>query len=1221
MTSILSHFLDSIKQSVIADSLPSRRIKHEQSLAEHGCPKDTILVQGRNGDFFGFSVKTLESCKPLFTDKIILDGIELYESEEFDAIIRLFEIKQELLLYGYSVIDYTILKYLQVNKIKLDIKQKFDYTLPELDSRMKLTRSDQLICKLEIVNIGNNVVPTEWIGRQFDNANQLHQAIDKLDYRKGSPPVTYCCIYGMSITEKKIVQLVKNIHISDKTTIIVEINSNCTSTLVSSVHKITKTCFVEYFSETHRLLICFNPEENFVSDAELSKNSVGLLSSTLQKCIRHGRCSKELVEQTVVSLARSKPYNLPEQNYLKVSGCRQLFWRLFITIIEDFRYYDDSDFLSPFDILVFALVCNKEPDYVISDNILDKIKNLAIRLTLCDSTSDYHEWRTYKNIDSSFSLEQCIPLTTMFIADKFIPKMSGDSVMISRYNTLLKTYIPLPLSINTSDLTCKKCEVGFTPKYTSLDIHCYPAMILHLQGSIREKKTTQEISSLIWELNSKFNNRRPEQFLPEMFSGNLIGTIFSIQKEYWGEYSTQIEDQESKVEYLENSSISINLNAYQRRSLFLKLFGQKLKIKSKKVLEVTFHVDDLFRIKYVNSDEFLKDTDYTKEASVVWKYLMENTLEIIVPDCISGYRWIFPNTVKKIQIGVTKDKKPFISYGKDKIIELDWFDGGLLVLPIEKECPILPTKGDLVIIKNMVRINKLSDLFKCNWISRNSNRTRCIRLSEYRHSLFSSILVKIYTANENCIEISQVTRNGEKVDNSVDYENEGIIWSLFNLLHYCYPKAVTITGNLKFRIYPNTSQYIMLIEDLDIICERVYIIGSEVLSSITIQTPLWNHQKDTVDFILENVKAGKKGFGDASNVGAGKTLSALSTICELYKYNRIKKVYSLILLPTEKLYKTWKDEIDKHLGKSIGVLEQQANGSLKGKEVDGLNVIITTMGRNREHMLDKKWLFLVIDECLTVQNKEAQQTMSAWIQSIHSKFGVLLLSATFFRTRFDKLLYMLKMLQCDLPETKEYLDTILCDSIKVHLPDNNREWTEIVTKYELEETLRDGYNTILNSDLSNEIKYVRLNKFIHEQVDYINLFGDTISSLEAGAKALIYAESKSEADKISKSIKDVGLYPDISKRHVVVSYANGTYGLNDLVGFNTLVTRPPEPDKLPQMKGRLDRPGQKCDKLTIDFILLENTIEEASYLRIDLCNKFYSNHIMPLSEFYSLAVK
>jgi hypothetical protein len=135
------------------------------------------------------------------------------------------------------------------------------------------------------------------------------------------------------------------------------------------------------------------------------------------------------------------------------------------------------------------------------------------------------------------------------------------------------------------------------------------------------------------------------------------------------------------------------------------------------------------------------------------------------------------------------------------------------------------------------------------------------------------------------------------------------------------------------------------------------------------------------------------------------------------------------------------------------------------------------------------------------------------------------------------------------------------------------------------------------------------------------MFQNTIQKLEKGKKALIYAESKVEAERIAKTIPDVGLYPDISKQHVVVSYANGTYGLNDLVGFNVLVTRPPEPDKLPQMKGRLDRPGQLSNQLEIIYILLENTIEEAAYLRIDLCNKFYSNHIMPLSEFYSLALK
>lgn len=49
---------------------------------------------------------------------------------------------------------------------------------------------------------------------------------------------------------------------------------------------------------------------------------------------------------------------------------------------------------------------------------------------------------------------------------------------------------------------------------------------------------------------------------------------------------------------------------------------------------------------------------------------------------------------------------------------------------------------------------------------------------------------------------------------------------------------------------------------------------------------------------------------------------------------------------------------------------------------------------------------------------------------------------------------------------------------------------------------------------------------------------------------------------ISENVADTGLYPDITKRHVVVSYNVGVYGLNDLVIFNTILTRPPEPDKV-----------------------------------------------------------
>jgi hypothetical protein len=481
--SVLSPHLDQIKTLVQDGSMPSRKINHENSVAEHGCTKNTVLLQGRNGDFFGFSVKALEPIKPLFTDKIILDAIELYQSEEFDAIIRLFDIKDQLLLYGYPVIDYVILKYLEMNKLKLEQKMKFDFTLPEIDSRMKLTRSDAILSKLEIVNVGNNVVPSEWIGRQFESAEHLHKEIDSLDYRNGKPPVTYCCIYGMSVTEQQIVQLVKNIPLSKKETLIVELQTNHTASFLPSLATITKSSYVDYENETHRLIVAFEPSEHFTTTAELTKNSVGLLSSTLQKCIRHGRCSVELLKETVEKLARAKPYNLPEQNYLKVSGSRQLFWRSFITIIEDFRYYEDSSFLSLFDILAFALVCNKEPDYVICEELLEKVQSLLVRIAECDHTTDYHEWRTYPIGKTSFSIKQSVSQNTMFIADQFVPKMSGDAVMIHRYSTLLKTYIPLPLLANTKELVCKKCELGFTTKYTSVDIHCYPNMIHQLQGS------------------------------------------------------------------------------------------------------------------------------------------------------------------------------------------------------------------------------------------------------------------------------------------------------------------------------------------------------------------------------------------------------------------------------------------------------------------------------------------------------------------------------------------------------------------------------------------------------------------------------------------------------------------------------------------------------------------------------------------------------------------
>jgi hypothetical protein len=124
---------------------------------------------------------------------------------------------------------------------------------------------------------------------------------------------------------------------------------------------------------------------------------------------------------------------------------------------------------------------------------------------------------------------------------------------------------------------------------------------------------------------------------------------------------------------------------------------------------------------------------------------------------------------------------------------------------------------------------------------------------------------------------------------------------------------------------------------------------------------------------------------------------------------------------------------------------------------------------------------------------------------------------------------------------------------------------------------------------------------------------------------VIFTKSKNEADELLSSDFNekeyVTRYPDISGKHCVLSLHEGIYGLNNLVIYNTLLLRPPEPDKLPQIKGRLDRPGQDNMKLTISYVLLKNTIEEAGPIRIEMCNGFYNNYLMPLTEFYDMAIK
>ena len=78
--------------------------------------------------------------------------------------------------------------------------------------------------------------------------------------------------------------------------------------------------------------------------------------------------------------------------------------------------------------------------------------------------------------------------------------------------------------------------------------------------------------------------------------------------------------------------------------------------------------------------------------------------------------------------------------------------------------------------------------------------------------------------------------------------------------------------------------------------------------------------------------------------------------------------------------------------------------------------------------------------------------------------------------------------------------------------------------------------------------------------------------------------------------------------------------MNDLVIYNTIIMRPIAPDKIPQIKGRLDRPGQKADKLALAYFIIKETIEEGLILRMNIASQFMQTYIMPLAKFYDISV-
>jgi len=1307
--------------------------KLDKNIANYGMLLGQYAIR-EGGEYDGLTIKAEEVIRPLITNNRIIRALEFIQEEKLFEASRVLNL-DEVTDYGFDLIYYVLDKWL--TKANIEIPQELIYNKNikfdpikklKLDKWLNTTRSDPILGKIRVVGIGYSanangpVVPEDWMDRVFESGADLHNAMNNLEWRIGKPPVSYCVCYFIGFHDLKTWESIPNFNANlsktDDITLCMTIEF-INSVLSTNIYEIkNNTEFLKYaknfsaknVSESEFKILQFSNVidtkiENIVIIANVDKifdnnnnykkyENVGILVSRLQKCIRRGRKCANLLQTTISQLNDSKPYNLPEQQFVRVSGSKQLVWRLWISIIEDTMPYlpsPNNKYLSMQDLLCLAITCHVDPTLKFKKEILDQIIYTSVCVQAKDDvgTNLRYESSTQSESELRTNLTKILntnPLKQNMIAFdtalRSLPMMGGDYDMlldaISYFinNKEKEKDKDKDKNIKTLELCDLKMSISESVKLdemrttlASFDMHCCPYILLLLQSGLKkiptEEQTTKLIANQVWNISSKLNVRNTKDAFEIKESDKEFYNLLTHVQAYlydYDKYTKRIDANIIKKYITSNYKIKYAkpnpLTELQNRLGFMLIFGTDSKIKHKsKTFDVIIcgDAERPCRIKKTNADntQFL---DYDSEERYILEQVyvetFKNKFRRKLVDPPVGMNWIdelntgsgwITTRVELIESDPIKKINKLRFFINN--IECKPFDSSQVLMPIAPSIPTKPNSQMLELINQLLYFEPIkteSDTlnhFILNLIAKQISYERLeqndFAIYEWKSSIakipgivWRSILMKINTCVDLKIVVGPVDRSGNKLQYAIHYVYEGTILRILNMLCMIYPRTIKSTKNeLVFILDKKTPEYQHLINNItwasSLTDEKITI----PKSNPKISTKLWDHQTNSVNKINDSLlKLGKRGMADASKMGSGKTLTSLAIIAKLMSHNITNKISThyaaVIMVPTSKLYKTWKDEITKHT-KGLEMVFQEANGDLTGKILFN-TIIITTMGRMREHPLSIPWLFVVVDECLSVQNKNALQTAEAWRQVSNSFYGCLLLSATFFVSRIDKLYYMLKMLQTGLPEEREYLNAILSESIVCNIPAKVRDWISNTTKYDLETNIRSEYDKLLQQKLSSEQLYVALNKFIYDNVDYVDLFKQKIKEIEKknkSGKILIFARSKEEADEISKEIKNVGRYPDISKRHVCASVAEAGYGVNELVICNIILCRPIHPDVLAQCKGRIDRPGQKDNKLKLELILLKDTIEEALLLVHELSERFRKVFIIPLADFYSVAVK
>jgi hypothetical protein len=1260
--------------------------KLKRNVANYGLFKYGKAYVDRKGEYHGLGIEAQEEIKPLLTNYRIARGLTFMSETNLQSAVKVLQLDEYYVLYGDDCIHYVISEWLKNNDFNVPsiIEANKEINDKQLDDYISRNKYDSIVGKIKITAIGNtpnndSVVPESWLGKIFKSADELHAKMDQLDSRKGKPPVSFCCIYTMALEDEmkwmdkkelesynfnaKLYNLIKCVYTDNN------IKSVCMSVKDTDI-KAAVTKYDKVFVDESVKLILIYDKRLFVEKPEYFKTqNVGVLSSRLQKCIRRGSGCIKLLIDTIKKLNSAPHYNLPNQHFTRVSGTRQLVWRSYIMIMEDV-----SPFIKPIngmdllDLLSLAIICTIDTELQLSNIIIDSIIST---LTALQNYPLNWDWRSVEANDNKQKITaKQTPkdriIDSIILATEYVPMMAGDRNMLHKNIRYIHKFdLPKLTDKKLNELLKLSNKMDEeNALLAGLDMICIPHILLLLQGSIQVKDnkfyTTHELSSFIWDHSSGVNYRNHKESKLNDYEISILEQLKMIQRKLAGLKVNKIDFDMDLIEK-NKPALLIKQNIITesaKRLAFLLLFAGKVKLqsegKNKPSLEIIVAGTPEFPCKVkksVTKDkyEFLEGRErYIGEQRYVAK--MEKGLMIDLHNPPIGYKWTIDKNKVRIKAKIIKsDEKKFsnkIAFYVDDI-QINPFDASALIKPIAKAKEMKMDDIYNDIIKQAI-YQKLISGYNLNLLMREiaDERYKRNNLELYNWipvikkesnlppEIWRILYTKIYMGDD-FVQIGPVDGMGNKTHFTISYEYEGVMWRLLNMLYMLYPDVFTLLSDFKFELNTGPA-YFHMMDSIYELSQGNIVNKNIIYPKVTIPSTLWAHQKLTADKIYDGmVKYNKKGFGDASHVGAGKTLTALALIKDLYNHNKNIKEnhYSgfVIMLPSTKLYKTWIDEIIKHT-KGFKILQQEANGILVDIDEDSVNsiitantILLTTMGRMREHPLSQPWSLVIIDECLTVQN-QALQTHEAWRQVVGSKYGVLMLSASFFRSRFDKMYFMLKMLKTGLPEEAEYLDAILAESMVCNITETNRQWITNIHKIKMEKNLRIQYDKLVLDVMVHDYEkaYIELTNFIHRKCPYDKYFKQVIFDIEKQrpkSRILIYTKSKAEADEISEKCDNVSRYPDKSKRHVVVSYAEGTYGLNDLIFCDTILTRPPYADYIMQMKGRLDRPGNTANKLYMEYLLLDNTVELGMLFNIQSAQSFHKHYIMPISEFYKLSVK